>query len=83
MTAFAMPARRGGKDFALIAACQRLWRSVLAEQLRLCSSTNTSELLAAHHARLWLGSAEFHEVCSLAGFDGRWVLRCMRGRVGV
>lgn len=53
------------------AACARLWRAVLFENLRAAGGGGVTGALYrdVDHARAWIGSADFRAVAWMAGFD--------------
>ena len=63
-------------------AARQLWAAVLLEQLRLVfRPAYCDHPIENHQARRWFGSADFREVCELAGFDHVAVLERVRGNM--
>jgi len=66
------------------AACARLWRAVLFENLRTAGGGRVTGDLHRDviHARAWVGSPGFREVAALAGYDGEAILARLTGPDG-
>lgn len=93
MTARDLALHRGlvpsGNDAVDARACRLLWRAVLAEMglvaLGKAGNRGKSFVTPAEQseAQSWFGSRNFYTVCALAGFDGAYILRKYRARLGV
>jgi len=60
-------------------ACRALWCAVLIEHWNLAVAPGKAEQpYAVDYAQRWFGSADFHEVCDMAGVGGEDVLRAYR-----
>ncbi|AQS46542.1 hypothetical protein BMG03_01045 [Thioclava nitratireducens] len=61
-------------------ACRRIFVSVLLLAIRDMFGRNPDALLTKQ-ARSWIGTRDFCEVCTLAGYDWRRVERALRRRL--
>ena len=62
-----------------VRACRALWCAVLIEHWNLAVAPGQGEQpYAVDYAQRWFGSADFHEVCDMAGVGGEDVLRAYR-----
>ncbi len=69
-------------------ACRQMWAAVLVQAMRDIFTPSKAERWEVARKRLehdqalsWLGSADFHKVCALAGLDGSAVEARVRRRL--
>lgn len=93
MTARDLALHRGlvpsGNDAVDAKACRMLWRAALAEigLVALGKAGNRGKAFVTpaeqQAAQAWFGTRDFYTVCALAGFDGAYILRKYRERLGL